>query len=997
MGDKVEDVIKDVVVGAAIFYTGGAIAAAFGAKAIGIGQALAYAGFQTAVAYAGGAYDAVDAPASLGNEVAGRQLNVKIPTQPRRTIYGEAKVGGTVVFLETSDDNKYLHMVVAVADHEVDRIGNTAFGFFSSYDYQDIFLNDANMALADVGNDANGVKRYEARDRWEILGVENPANAYYDADEAKSYVRFKIYDGTQTVADADLVAETTAPSTMVLNGIAYIYARFEYNADAFPNGIPAVTAKVRGKKIYDPRTSTTAYSENPALIVRDYLTSATGLAATAAEIDDTSVTAAANICDESVTLDNVKYPYSASESRFTCNGIIDADKPPATVLPRLLTSMVGHCAYSDGKWRVLAGAYRTPTITLDEDDLRGAIQVQTRASRRDSFNTVKGIYVAPSENYQPTDYPEITNATYVAEDAGEKVTTELDLPFTDSTVMAQRIAKIHLEKGRQQLMINFPAKLTAFKLQVGDTVMITNERFGFSSKVFEVVEWTLAIAGEQLGVDLVLRETAAGVYTWSSDEQVAVDPAPNTTLPSAFDIDGVGIAIDEELRVINQKAVAVIFVTVTGGGTFQDKYEVQFKKSTETTFKSLGRGTSNIFEIIDVEDNVTYNIRARAASNLGVKSAFTTVNHQAVGKTAPPANVSGLRINVVGAEAHLSWDAVADLDLSHYQVRYSTDTTSPSYQNAVTLIPKITATSVTVPARTGTYFVRAVDTSGNASQVATSVGTDIQSIAGLNVVATSTQHPTFSGTKTDCVIDEDSQDVPVLKLATAILFDAATGNFDDAPGQFDSGGGRVDDEGSYEFDTYVDLGSKYTSRVTADLDVIRIDYVNLFDDAEGNFDDRQGLFDGDPDSYDDTNVDLFVATTNDDPAGTPTWSDFKEFVVGDYTARALKFKAVLSSTDEQATPAIRELAVTVDMPDSLRADNDIASGTAAGGKVVTFSPAYKDLQGLAIVAENMATGDFYDIVSKDATGFTIRFKNSGGTVVDRTFDYVAKGYGELVT
>ena len=126
----------------------------------------------------------------------------------------------------------------------------------------------------------------------------------------------------------------------------------------------------------------------------------------------------------------------------------------------------------------------------------------------------------------------------------------------------------------------------------------------------------------------------------------------------------------------------------------------------------------------------------------------------------------------------------------------------------MTLIPKITATSTTVPARTGTYFVRAVDTSGNTSQNATNVGTDIQSIAGLNVVATSTQHPTFAGVKTDCVVDDDSQGVPVLKLATSILFDAATGNFDDAPGLFDSGGGRVDNEGAYEFDSYVDLGSK---------------------------------------------------------------------------------------------------------------------------------------------------------------------------------------------
>ena len=90
----------------------------------------------------------------------------------------------------------------------------------------------------------------------------------------------------------------------------------------------------------------------------------------------------------------------------------------------------------------------------------------------------------------------------------------------------------------------------------------------------------------------------------------------------------------------------------------------------------------------------------------------------------------------------------------------------------------------------------------------------------------------------------------------------------------------------------IDLGSRYTSRVTANMDVTRLDYVNLFDDAEGLFDDRQGLFDGGQ-SVDDTTVSLFVALTNDDQAGTPAWSGWKEFVVGDYTARALKFKADL--------------------------------------------------------------------------------------------------------
>jgi hypothetical protein len=81
------------------------------------------------------------------------------------------------------------------------------------------------------------------------------------------------------------------------------------------------------------------------------------------------------------------------------------------------------------------------------------------------------------------------------------------------------------------------------------------------------------------------------------------------------------------------------------------------------------------------------------------------------------------------------------------------------------------------------------------------------------------------------------------------------------------------------------------------------------------------------------------------------------------------------------------------MPDRVSAGNDLASG--AGAYSVTFSPAFKVTPAIGISAQNLQQGDFYEITSKSASGFTITFKNSGGTAVSRTFDYVAKGYGEL--
>ena len=87
----------------------------------------------------------------------------------------------------------------------------------------------------------------------------------------------------------------------------------------------------------------------------------------------------------------------------------------------------------------------------------------------------------------------------------------------------------------------------------------------------------------------------------------------------------------------------------------------------------------------------------------------------------------------------------------------------------------------------------------------------------------------------------------------------------------------------------VDLGSKFTSRVTSKVEISRVDYVNVFDDAAGLFDAREGFFDGIP-SFGGTNATLFIATTDDDPSGSPTFTDFREFAVGEEVAGRSSFE-----------------------------------------------------------------------------------------------------------
>ena len=968
MGFSFGGIFKAVVVAAAVaavVYTGGASLGLLSAATLqaGMGSFVALAALTTAVAATasqlmtstqieGQTYD-------IGSQLQGQIVSKREPAGNARIVYGQTRIGGTVLFMEAKGaKNETMYIVQALAGHEIDSV-------------QKVYVNDTEVVLSPSGNAYVGTYKGSA-----------------------TAVSFNWFLGTSSQSALPFLSDSSA-STFQFKGIAALASKLVYDANVFPQGLPNITSVIRGKKVYDPRTNTTAYSNNSALCIRDYLLDADyGLGAKASEIDEASFEIAADVCDENVAL-----KAGGTEKRYTLNGTYISSEKPKDVLSKMLTSCGGILTYSGGKWVIKVATYRTPTVTITEDIIAGSVSMQASQSRRDIFNAVKGLYSEPTALYQPTSFPPVENAVYTGQD-GEQIWKDIEYSFTTSSATCQRLAKIELEKARQQIVFNVPCKLNAFEVQAGDNVFVDFPRYGWNSKIFEVLDWEFTVSTEGNNavpiVNLTLRETASQVYDWNSGDETTVDFAPNTNLPDPFTVNPCGIAVSDQLVVIAETVQTTLIVDVAGTNTFQDRYEVEAKLSTDTNYIALGQATGTRFELPNVVDGATYNVRARTINSFNVKSTYTTANHVVVGKTAPPQNVTAFNINIVGAQAYLTWEAVSDLDLSHYRIRHSTETTGATYSNSIDLITKVARPAVfaVAPAMTGTYFIKAIDKLGNESIAPAEVTAIIQNIKDLNVVETVTESPTFAGQKVECNVNEFGY----LVLDTSIDFDDATGLFDDRDGDFDGGGGFISTEGTYYFYNVVDLGNVYTSRVTSNIVVSREDYVNLFDDATGNFDTREGLFDGDPNTYGDTNVELFVSVTDDDPTSSPvTWSDWRKFYVGDYKARGLRFKAVLTSTSGESTPVIESLSVTVDMPDRVIGDNDLVSGTGAGGYAVTFSPAFKVSPSIGIMAQNLAQGDFYEIPTKSASGFTIRFKNSSGTVVSRTFDYVAKGYGELVT
>jgi len=793
------------------------------------------------------------------------------------------------------------------------------------------------------------------------------------------------------LADADLVSSVSQWTTAhTLSGIAYLYVKLKYDADVFPTGVPNISAEIKGKKILDFRDGSTAFSSNPALCLYDYLTDTRfGLATPTANIDTASFTTVANICDENITLDA-----GGTENRYESHGIVYSNIDPMTAIDELCGSMLGVLSYSNGKFNLSGGKYIAPTISLDEDDFRGGINIQTKQSRRNLFNTVKGIFTSPESKWQPTDYPMVTSSTFVSEDNNETIFANADLPFTTSSTMAQRIAKVILFKNRQQMVVQAPMKLSAFKLQVGDTVNITNARMGWSNKIFQVADWTFVSTTDEVGINLVLQETSASVWDWNAEESEFI--SDNTNLPTANTVETPSLVVEDFLKAYSAVISTVLIIRVTSTFATTNEFEVEYRNtSTDTEFTSLGRSKGTKFELLNVEDGMIYEVRARSINAFNVSSAYASATHEVIGKTAVPTDVVDFSVNIVNNLAVCSWTPNGDLDLSHYIIRHTPATSSPTYAGATIVANYISKATnqISLPAQTGTYMIKAVDVLGLTSETSTKKVVIRNQIAdNFNAVATTTQSTGFAGTKTDTeVVARDG--VNYLQITLGELFDDHSGNFDSGVGNFDDGG-EVDSnlDGFYDFSTNpIDLGAIYNSQVTTSMTSTRFNPNNLFDTFEGLFDDQTGDFDGNYTEQDDVDAKIQISTSNDNS----TYSDFADYILGDYKARYIKLRVKMTTLNEDSTPAISALSATIDMPDRTVAVANTASTTAGGGRAITFAPAFKDLQGLGISTSNLATGDFYELSSKSATGFTIKFKNSGGTVVDRTFDFVAKGYGYL--
>jgi hypothetical protein len=634
---------------------------------------------------------------STANELKGQTINVRSSTAPRQLIYGQSLVGGVMFYAATTGStNEYLHTVFGLADHQIQSVEKVYFGD------------------EDVGTVSGSVSsgRYSGKAR-----IQN-----------------SLTGGT---AYADLVTETAAltnkwTSSHKLTGISSVYVRMQYDTSIFTS-IPTVRALVKGKLVYDPRSTTTAWSDNPALCIRDYIMSEYGMRVTSDEIDSASFIAAANICDETVTVKT-----AVTQKRYTLNGVVDTSKSPREVLQDMLSTCAGMLIYSSGKYKLIVGAFSSPVQTITVDDLRGDVQLSCANEKANLFNRVAGVFADADKLYSATEYPAIASSTFKTQDGNEELSAQLDLNFTTNYLEAQRLAKINLLKSRQGIVVSISCKPTCLNITAGDVVALTIAQLGWSGKYFRVMEWKL---NEDIGVDLVLKEEDSTAYDWSTSD--AQDNAPNTSLtliqpqaaPTGLTATNQNLSLPDGTILpgvrVNWTAVSSAYVT---------GYELQFKLFSDTLWQSIFT-SQTVYDYAGQQDvALVYNIRVRAIFSDKEGPFSTTINHTLSGDTTAPSAPTSLSAVGSAKTIQLSWTNPTAADWFYNEI-WENSTNNSATATKIGEVSSSTFARSGLPASTTKYyFLKAVDFSRNVSGFSTgaSATTDAAAASGDNGISSIT-------------------------------------------------------------------------------------------------------------------------------------------------------------------------------------------------------------------------------------------------------------------
>lgn len=500
----------------------------------------------------------------------------------------------------------------------------------------------------------------------------------YTTTPVKSSVRISYHLGTPgQVVDSYLNGLLPAKWTAnhKLEGLTYAVITLDLEDSRFQGGPPQVSFDVSGRLLFDPRTSTTAFSDNSALVINDFLKNPWGYSCDDEDIDQDDLIQAANDCDVTTTfkeVDDFGITTTTTGPRYTTNGAFQTTDSREGVLDDLADSMAGDVV--DGpRWSIRAGVWSTPVMDLDDDMLAGPLEiVQTDSGIDEVFNAVRGTFMAIGATSQ-SEFEPYRNSTMISAD-GEELSTDIALPFTNARARCTNIARIAVERSRGGLILTYPAQMPAWPLRVGERVRLTNDELQCTNKHFKITDWQNSV---RTPVILTLHEDEPDFY--DTVDSVKADPTVGINLPNPWFVPPVQnivilsgtnqlLKADDGTVVVRAQVIwdpmTNSLVTKSNG-----RIEVWYQRHriSDDVIMDYQRAPAaeegiNYTYISGLNDGDIITVKVYAVNDIGIVSDNKFETHAVVGKSQRPADVQSLTNSDVLGGKLFKWSPNTEAD-----------------------------------------------------------------------------------------------------------------------------------------------------------------------------------------------------------------------------------------------------------------------------------------------------------------------------------------------
>ncbi|HID9741297.1 TPA: phage tail tip fiber protein [Proteus mirabilis] len=426
-----------------------------GGTTTALGIALMSAG--VAVQVAGSLIFKPKIPSMDYRDTSERKQMLRSPSASETVIIGKTIASGLLFFAEEEegeqDENEKITLALALAGHPIDRIGK-------------IWLGDDLVGI--FGDKAS----------WELHNDRK---------------------------DADPFMLKNCPSwkeDMIGRGMAWLRVTLTFDQEKFPYGLPNVKCEIWGKKLFDPRTGETEWSNNGALVILDYYRDY--LKVPDSDIDFESFKQAADLCDESVSNAD-----GDSELRYTLNGAYDLNESPSSVLEAMHKCINAEPTFTAGKHGIQVGAYYGPALkTITESQLIDTVTCTPETGLKDATNAVYGTFIDAEQLYTKTDFTPVIVNEWIEED-GLEIRENVDYRFVTSPYQSQRLARQYLRKKKAGRRVQLTMNLDGYAYRPGEVVILDLPSLNISGLEFRIAEWTFHALD---GVSLTLEEDGAYLY-----------------------------------------------------------------------------------------------------------------------------------------------------------------------------------------------------------------------------------------------------------------------------------------------------------------------------------------------------------------------------------------------------------------------------------------------------------------------------------------------------